>query len=75
MEENLKEDLEAQNLIIRKYQQYLRLEKGLSPNTYEAYLTDLQKLLNYLRIAGIDIKELVGTGGGHKSCSQGEEDI
>lgn len=58
MEENLKEDLEAQNLIIRKYQQYLRLEKGLSPNTYEAYMTDLQKLLNYLRVAGIDIKNV-----------------
>ena len=58
MEENLKEDLEAQNLIIRKYQQYLRLEKGLSPNTYDAYLTDLQKLLNYLRVAGIGIKDV-----------------
>ena len=27
-------------LIIRKYQQYLRLEKALSPNTLDAYLTD-----------------------------------
>jgi integrase/recombinase XerD len=58
MEENLKEDLEAQNLIIRKYQQYLRLEKGLSPNTYDAYMTDLQKLLNYLHVAGIGIKDV-----------------
>ena len=30
---------EQQALIIRKYQQYLKLEKSLSPNTLDAYLT------------------------------------
>ena len=35
---------EQQALIIRKYQQYLKLEKSLSPNTLDAYLTDLDKL-------------------------------
>ena len=32
---------EQQELIIRKYQQYLKLEKSLSLNTLDAYLTDL----------------------------------
>ena len=35
---------EKQTLIIRKYHQYLKLEKALSPNTVDAYQTDLQKL-------------------------------
>ena len=37
---------EKQTLIIRKYHQYLKLEKALSPNTVDAYQTDLQKLLS-----------------------------
>lgn len=39
---------EKQALIIRKYQQYLKLEKSLSPNTLDAYQTDLGKLLRFL---------------------------
>ncbi len=35
-------------LLLQKYKQYLRLEKSLSDNTVEAYLTDLDKLLAYL---------------------------
>lgn len=34
--------------IIGKYKRYLLLEKGLSKNTIEAYMTDLQKLLDFL---------------------------
>jgi len=49
---------DKENQLIRKYQQYLRLEKGLSPNTYEAYLTDLQKLLNYLHTEQIAIEDV-----------------
>ncbi|MEG1564327.1 MAG: site-specific tyrosine recombinase XerD [Bacteroides sp.] len=45
---------DEQALIIKKYQQYLKLEKSLSPNTVNAYLTDLDKLLNYLLIEGIE---------------------
>jgi len=52
------EGLETQSLLIRKYQQYLKLEKGLSPNTYDAYMTDLQKLLNYLNTEGIDVLDV-----------------
>lgn len=40
---------EKEALIIRKYQQYLKLEKSLSPNTFDAYMTDLQKLLHFLK--------------------------
>ena len=35
------------NLLIDKYKRYLLLEKGLSKNTIEAYLTDLQKLSDF----------------------------
>lgn len=42
------ENKERQALVIRKYRQYLKLEKGLSSNTEEAYLTDLDKLLHFL---------------------------
>lgn len=46
---------EQEALIIRKYQQYLKLEKALSSNTLDAYLTDLSKLLNFLKTENIDI--------------------
>lgn len=39
---------ERQALIIRKYRQYLKLEKSLSPNTQDAYLRDLEKLIHFL---------------------------
>ena len=44
--------------IIKEYTQYLRLEKNLSPNTYDAYLTDLEKLLHYIDTEKIDILEV-----------------
>lgn len=39
---------EKNNLLIKKYKQYLLLEKSLSANTLDAYLTDLDKLMSYL---------------------------
>ena len=42
---------DEQGLIIKKYQQYLKLEKSLSKNTLEAYLTDLEKAWRYLKSA------------------------
>ena len=36
--------------ILVKYKQYLKLEKSLSDNTVDAYLTDLDKLLAYLTL-------------------------
>ena len=35
--------------IIKNYQHYLKLEKSLSKNTLDAYMTDLSKLLNFLQ--------------------------
>lgn len=46
------------NKIIIKYRQYLKLEKGLSDNTVDAYLTDLGKLLAYLTLEDKDITEV-----------------
>lgn len=46
---------EQNNLLIRKYKQYLQLEKSLSANTIEAYLTDLDKLLSYLTLEDIHV--------------------
>ncbi|KAA6307607.1 Tyrosine recombinase XerD, partial [termite gut metagenome] len=46
---------EETETVVKKYQQYLMMEKSLSRNTLEAYMTDLHKLLSYLRIEGIDI--------------------
>lgn len=34
--------------IIRSYQRYLKLQRGYSPNTLDAYIRDLLKLVNYL---------------------------
>ena len=42
--------------ILRRYGQYLRLEKGYSVNTLDAYLTDLQKLLRYMEREGIGFR-------------------
>lgn len=49
---------EKRAAIIRKYQQYLRLEKSLSPNTFDAYMTDLQKLLHFLEGENIEITDV-----------------
>lgn len=49
---------EKSEKIIIKYRQYLKLEKGLSENTVQAYLTDLDKLMAYLTLEGIDYTEV-----------------
>lgn len=49
---------DSPELIIKKYQQYLKLEKSLSKNTLEAYMTDLDKLLNFLNIERIEILDV-----------------
>ena len=44
--------------IIIKYRQYLKLEKSLSANTVEAYLTDLDKLFAFLELESIHFTEV-----------------
>lgn len=46
---------ERQALVIRKYKQYLKLEKGVSSHTEEAYMTDLNKLLHFLESEDISV--------------------
>ena len=40
--------------ILRQYEQYLKLEKSLSVHTINAYLTDLNKLLGFLKEENVD---------------------
>lgn len=46
------------NAILRRYFQYLRLERSYTPNTLDAYLKDLQKLLNFYADEGIDFRHV-----------------
>lgn len=49
---------EKTDKILVKYRQYLKLEKSLSYNTVDAYLTDLDKLLAYLTLENINILDV-----------------
>ena len=42
-------DKKTQSNVVRSYQRYLKLQRGCSPHTVEAYQRDLEKLLNYLK--------------------------
>ena len=44
--------------ILRRYKQYLLLERGFSGNTLDAYLKDLGKLLDFLKEEGISFREV-----------------
>lgn len=52
--EEKSENKDNDALIIRRYVQYLKLEKALAANTQEAYMQDLEKLLNFLKAENID---------------------
>jgi integrase/recombinase XerD len=41
--------------MIRDYESFLKLEKGLSDNSVEAYLADLRKLIQFLEIRGVEV--------------------
>lgn len=49
---------EKNEKIIIKYRQYLTLEKSLSDNTIQAYLTDLDKLFAYLTLENIHYADI-----------------
>ena len=42
-------------MLIQEYRVYLKLEKGLSENSVNAYLMDYQRLAKYCEIHGIDV--------------------
>ena len=44
--------------LVDGYVRYLRLEKSVTENTLDAYLNDLQKLLNYYADEGIDFRRV-----------------
>jgi len=44
--------------VLRRYLQYLRLERSYTDNTLDAYIKDLQKLLNYYSDEGIDFRQV-----------------
>ncbi|MDR0538731.1 MAG: site-specific tyrosine recombinase XerD [Tannerellaceae bacterium] len=50
------------NDIVNKFQNYLRLEKGLSANSIDAYMTDLSKLMAFMGSEGVNYGTL---GYGH----------
>ena len=51
------EEKEQQRLI-RRYNQYLKLEKGSSPNTIDAYMRDLDKFLRFIKDEGKDFMSI-----------------
>ena len=55
--EEKSENKDTDALIIRRYVQYLKLEKALAGNTQEAYMQDLEKLLNFLKAENIDFRK------------------
>ena len=47
---------EVSKALLRRYYQYLKLERGLSGNTLDAYTEDLRKLLGFLWEGGLDFR-------------------
>ncbi|MBO7110491.1 MAG: site-specific tyrosine recombinase XerD [Bacteroidaceae bacterium] len=48
----------AHGALLKRYRQYLLLEKSLSPNTLEAYMDDAMKLLGYMDDCDIDLAQV-----------------
>lgn len=65
-----KEDWDS---LIRKYKQYIRLERSYSKNTLDAYLADLDKLKAYLTLT--DISPLKAQISNLRDFSMGLQDI
>lgn len=49
-------ELQSRSAMLKRYRQYLLLEKSLSPNTLEAYMDDALKLLVYLDDCQLDVE-------------------
>lgn len=51
-------DKKSPTNVVRSYQRYLKLQRGFSANTLDAYQRDLQKLLDYLAQEGKSVQEV-----------------
>ena len=51
-------DKKSQANIVRAYRRYLKLQRGYSPNTLEAYERDLWRLLDYLETEGKELLDV-----------------
>ena len=49
---------QSHGVMLKKYRQYLLLEKSLSPNTLEAYMDDALKLTGYMDDCGIELEKV-----------------
>lgn len=56
--EEFEANKKEQAYLMRRYNQYLKLERSLSPNTCEAYQTDVAKLLSFLSVEGVRVKDV-----------------
>lgn len=54
----MEKDKKTPTNIIRSYQRYLKLQRGYSPNTMDAYIRDLLKLINYLEDVDKDVLDV-----------------
>ena len=54
----MEKDKKTPTNIIRSYQRYLKLQRGYSPNTLDAYIRDLLKLINYLEDMDKDVLDV-----------------
>ena len=52
------EEIKKSASLISKYKSYLLLEKALSPNSIEAYLDDLSKLLQYFEAENLKVQKI-----------------
>ena len=48
----------SHSALLTRYRQFLLLEKSLSPNTLDAYLDDVSKLLSYMDDCNLDIRDI-----------------
>ena len=51
-------DSKEEQRLVRRYYQYLKLEKGCSPHTIDAYMRDLDKFLRFAKDEGKDIMQI-----------------
>lgn len=54
----MRKEFTDQSKLIARYRNYLKLEKGLSLNSVEAYMLDLSKMLTFLEMENIPLLEL-----------------